>query len=305
LIPGPYFWRAFYTGDAQNQPSSSPCQSETLAVAGLRQSAPSCRQHKPSRHFKLTQTDLGAIAEAAPTTVSPGGSFNVQLPCDLPANIARQLQGASPQLVDFAHRRSQTVFGGLVHYLDLYDFEVTVPGVFAAHDQASVAGGPPKKKPPKLPFAFFKLKFFFAKFFKAIKPIKVVPKPTVTHPTCSGTVPSTFLIFPNHAPSPGSTSLLLSCTLHSPMTNGFTGAWAPSAVLLYDYGSFQNLSLVNGRLMHLNTFPVRAPRSLAFSVIGPLDIDITLPSGLPSSVYIPVVVTGGADVPSANVLNIP
>jgi hypothetical protein len=118
-------------------------------------------------------------------------------------------------------------------------------------------------------------------------------------------VPSTFLIFPNHAPSPGSTSLLLSCTLRSPMTNGFGGVWAPSKVLLYDYGSFQNLSLVNGRLMHLNTFTVRAPRSLAFSVIGPLDIDIRLPPGLPSSVYIPVVVTAGADVPSANVLNIP
>jgi hypothetical protein len=304
LVPGSYFWRAFYSGDSQNQPSSSPCQSEAEAVAGVAPKVSSCWKHKPPRRFLITQTDLGAIGFVAPTTVSPGQSINVSLPCDLPANIAAQLAGSSPKLVDFVQSNGKgTIFGGLVRYLNLRDFAVTIPAsAFPAHDQASAA-----RRPPKLPFKFFLLKFFFGKLFKALKPIKVNPTPVVTHPTCSGTVPSTFLIYPNHASSPGTTSLLLSCTLPSPAKNGFSsgGAWAPSQVLLYDYASFQNLTLVNGRLTHMNTFPVRAPRSLAFSVIGPLDIDVTLPSGLPSSVYIPVVVTGGADVPSSNVLNIP
>jgi hypothetical protein len=34
LAPGTYFWTVVYSGDSANQPSTSPCGSETLTIAG-------------------------------------------------------------------------------------------------------------------------------------------------------------------------------------------------------------------------------------------------------------------------------
>ena len=139
-----------------------------------------------------------------------------------------------------------------------------------------------------------------------------VPKPTGTtttgttssHPTCTPNPPSTFLIYPNHVAKGGSTSFLLACG-HAAATS-FQGSFAPVKVLLYDEASFRNLKYVNGSLQPISpSFPVRAPTVLAFRVVGPEDIDITLPASIQNGTYVPVIVDSKGEVASQNLLVVP
>ena len=297
LLPGEYnVGGAFFSTNQQNLPSSSACAATTLTYLPPKRLAPGCYAGTRASAAVATK-DLGAIAHITPSTAYFGESFNVRLPCSLSRRTATLMREAPDKTVTFVYHGVRHRFRGLIHYINLYDFEVRVPKIAAA--RAAQVGRP-------LPYALAIQ--YFARAFAALLrggPVRIGPRPAVAHPTCSGTVPSTFLIFPNHAPSPGATSLLLSCTLRNAAVNGFTGAWAPMRVQLYDYPSFQNLKLVGGRLVPQGTFPVRPPVNLPMGVIGPQDIDVTLPAGLARAVYVVVVRTARADVPSANVLNIP
>jgi len=139
-----------------------------------------------------------------------------------------------------------------------------------------------------------------------------VPKPagttttstTPTRPTCSSTPPSTFLISPNRVAKGGGTSFLLACG-HAAATS-FQGSFAPVKVLLYDEASFRNLKYVNGSLQPISpSFPVRAPLVLSFKVVGPEDIDITLPASIQNGTYVPVIVDSKGEVASQNLLVVP
>lgn len=124
------------------------------------------------------------------------------------------------------------------------------------------------------------------------------------HPTCSPTPPSSYLISPGHAAPGGTVSFLLGC--QAPVANGFTGAFAPLSVLIYDAASFANLRFVNGYLQPISgSFPVRPPLVPSYRVVGPHDIDVTLPASILHGSYIPVVVYAHGEVPSMNGLTVP
>jgi hypothetical protein len=316
LIPGIYWWEASYSGDSADLPSVSSCQSEELTV-GFHSSV-SCWGPSSPAVNKLRAYALNGLIQLAPPTLFAGGHFIIIVSCRVSRKLAMQL-ARDRWLLEFAQRSSGAVYDyqasvRLVSGGNPYAWEFGVSGGKpSCKIQAWVAGAPPWAGLPKIPPGFVLLRgaAFIAYYAKCVPlwhglPIGFAGRPAVNHPTCSGSAPATFLTFPNHASSPGRTSLLLWCGLRSPNTNGFTGAWAPRQVLLYDYASFQNLRIVNGTLQNLSGFPVRPPIAAGFSVIGPEDVDITVPAGLPSAVYIPVVVTtGGVDVPSSNVLNVP
>lgn len=129
------------------------------------------------------------------------------------------------------------------------------------------------------------------------------PAPT-SSPTCSGTAPSTFLIYPNHVAKGGKVSFLLSC--QKSVSLGFKGSFAPIKVLIYDEASYRNLRLVNGYLQAISaSLPVRAPLVPAFTVVGPNDLDVTLPASIQNGVYVVVIEDSKGEVPSQNLLNVP
>lgn len=124
------------------------------------------------------------------------------------------------------------------------------------------------------------------------------------HPTCTPTPPSSFLIFPNHVSPGGLTSFLLWCG--RPTSLGFRGAFAPLAVLMYDWASFRNQQFVKGYLQPVSpSFPVRPPIPLSYAVIGPNDIDVILPAGVLPGIYVPLIVWAKGMVPSQNLLAVP
>jgi hypothetical protein len=313
LTPGTYYWRAVYSGDSLNQPSSSPCGSETEVVAGEAPVAPGC-WGPSSPPMTIRRDALDGQLRIAPGSVFPGGSFNAVVSC----RATNVLKHASHLRVEFVERHDRSVaYSGIVSYPDkrnLADLEVTLP--LGAHKGSLTCGTQApatQARLPKIPPGAFQLSFaaYLAYYAKCVPlshgaPIQVIRKPAANHPTCSGTAPATFLTLPNHSSSPGKTSLLLWCQLRSATINGFTGYWAPARVVLYDYASFQNLTLVNGTLVNRSAFPVRPPIQVAFTVVGPQDIDITVPAALPSAVYVPVLITnGGVTIPSSNLLNVP
>jgi hypothetical protein len=298
FIPGTFYLGAnFLSTSPLNLSSSAPCTGSTLTYLAPKELKPGCVAASTPARAAVATKDLGPIAHITPSTAYFGGSFNVRLPCSLPRRTAERMRAAPEKIVTFSNGGHSHRFGGLIHYINLYDFEVKVPRLAAA--RAAQVGR-------LVPYALF-VRYVARNFAALLRggPVRIGPRPAVGHPTCSGTVPSTFLIFPNHASSPGATSLLLSCALRNAAVNGFTGAWAPTQVQLYDYPSFQNLILVGGRLRPRGTFPVRPPVNLPTGFIGPQDIDVTLPAGLARAVYVVVVRTARADVPSANVLNVP
>ena len=104
-----------------------------------------------------------------------------------------------------------------------------------------------------------------------------------------------------HGGSQRVTSFLLSC--QKPVALGFQGAFAPLKVLIYDQASFRNLKYVNGYLQPISpSFPVRPPILGSFKVVGPNDIDVTLPASMQAGSYVPVVVDSKGQVASMNVL---
>ena len=130
------------------------------------------------------------------------------------------------------------------------------------------------------------------------------PSPTPSHPTCASTAPSSFLISPNHVAGGGVVSFLLSC--QKAVSLGFKGAFAPLKVEIYDEASFRNLRYVNGYLQPISSsFPVRPPHVVAFKVVGPNDVDVTLPTSMQTGVYVVVIVYAKGDVASMNLLNVP
>jgi hypothetical protein len=130
-------------------------------------------------------------------------------------------------------------------------------------------------------------------------PPSPTPAPSPTHPTCASSPPSSYLISPSRV-APGATiSFLLSCA--KAVSLGFQGAFAPLKVRIYDEASYRNLKFVNGYLQPISpSFPVRPPIIPSYKVVGPNDIDVTLPAGMPAGSYIPVVVYNKGEVPSQN-----
>jgi hypothetical protein len=125
--------------------------------------------------------------------------------------------------------------------------------------------------------------------------------PSPSHPTCASTPPSTYLITPSHVAAGSVTSFLLSC--QKPVSLGFQGAFAPLKVLIYDQASFRNLKYVNGSLRPISpSFPVRPPIIASFKVVGPNDIDVTLPPSMQAGSYVPVIVDSKGQVASMNLL---
>jgi len=145
--------------------------------------------------------------------------------------------------------------------------------------------------------------------FVASAPALPKPKPgakgtgtspsTTSHPTCATPAPSTYLISPDHV-APGATpSFLLGCGKATSL--GFQGAFAPTKVLIYDLQSYTNLKYVNGFLQPISpSFPVRPPVTATFKVVGPNDIDVTVPASLAPGQYTPVVVYAKGDVAPQN-----
>jgi hypothetical protein len=134
-----------------------------------------------------------------------------------------------------------------------------------------------------------------------VKGKPVPPSPSPTHPTCASTPPSTYLITPSHVAPGGVTSFLLSCQKAASL--GFLGAFAPLKVLIYDEASFRNLKYVNGYLQPISpSFPVRPPVVAPYKVVGPNDIDATLPASMQPGSYIAVIVDSRGDVASMNIL---
>jgi hypothetical protein len=122
-----------------------------------------------------------------------------------------------------------------------------------------------------------------------------------THPTCASTPPSTYLISPSRVSAGATTSFLLSC--QKSLSLGFRGSFAPLKVLIYDEASFRNLKYVNGSLQPISpSFPVRPPIAVSFNVVGPNDIDVTLPASMRAGSYIPVIVYSKGEVASTNAL---
>jgi hypothetical protein len=112
------------------------------------------------------------------------------------------------------------------------------------------------------------------------------------------------VIAPAHAAPGGTIGLLLSC--QKPVSLGFKGAFAPVKVLIYDEASFRNLHYVNGRLQPISSsFPVRPPATPPFRVVGPDDVDVTVPASLQNGVYVVVIDDGTGEVASENLLNVP
>ena len=98
--------------------------------------------------------------------------------------------------------------------------------------------------------------------------------------------------------------LLLSC--QKPVAQGFTGAFAPVKVLIYDEASFRNLRYVNGSLQPISaSLPVRPPIAPTFTVGGARALDVTLPASMKSGVYVVVIVDAKGEVASQNLLNVP
>ena len=130
------------------------------------------------------------------------------------------------------------------------------------------------------------------------------PAPAATQPTCSGTPPSTFLIYPNHVARSGKVSFLLSC--QKQVSLGFKGSFKPLGVLIYDEASFRNLRFVNGYLQPISaSLPVRSPAAPSFKIVGPDDVDVTLPGSMQNGVYVVVIEDANGEVASENLLNIP
>ncbi len=130
------------------------------------------------------------------------------------------------------------------------------------------------------------------------------PTPAATHPTCAANPPSSFLVSPAHGARSGTESFLLSC--QKPVSLGFKGSFAPLKLLIYDEASYRNLKFVNGYLRPISTsFPVRPPLVLAFTIVGPNDIDVTLPASMQNGTYIVVIEYAKGEVPSANALIVP
>ena len=144
--------------------------------------------------------------------------------------------------------------------------------------------------------------------FVASAPPVPAPAPALatsaTHPICSGTPPSTFLIYPNHDAAGATLSLLLSC--QKPVSQGFKGAFAPVKVLIYDEASYRNLKFVGGYLQPISaSLPVRAPLTVSFTVAGANDVDVKLPASIQNGVYVIVIEYAKGEVPSANALIVP
>jgi hypothetical protein len=130
------------------------------------------------------------------------------------------------------------------------------------------------------------------------------PTPSGSHPTCASTPPSTFLIYPSRVARGGTVSLLLWC--QKAVSLGFKGAFAPLKVRIYDEASFRNLRYVNGSLQPISpSFPVRPPAVPPFTVVGPNDVDVTVPASMQTGVYVVVIVDAKGEVASQNLLNVP
>ena len=130
------------------------------------------------------------------------------------------------------------------------------------------------------------------------------PTPAATHPTCAANPPSSFLVSPNHVARSGTVSFLLSC--QKAVSLGFRGSFAPLKVLIYDEASYRNLKFVNGYLQPISaSFPVRPPVVTPFTVVGPNDVDVTLPASMQNGTYIVVIEYAKGEVPSANALIVP
>jgi hypothetical protein len=123
-------------------------------------------------------------------------------------------------------------------------------------------------------------------------------------PLCSGTPPSTFLIYPNHAAVGTTISLLLSC--QKPVAQAFLGAFAPVKVLIYDEASFHNLKYVSGYLQPISaSLPVRAPIAPTYKVAGNEALRVNLPASIRTGVYVVVIEDAKGEVASQNLLNVP
>jgi hypothetical protein len=299
LIPGITSIGGVYSGDKRNQPATTPCGTNTATVAGPQPSA----SKEPCAPPKTPTSSKGRIlVDVYPRTVAQGQWLHVTFPCSLGHKALKRIESAPPPRASLVHNGAHVTIGPW-RLLNKYNGELWVSPWSAGARAVAAAAIVPVAN---YRFLLNYVAHLFALQFAGRNPVRVVAPPKVNHPTCSGTPPATFLVFPNHSPSPGATSLLLSCTLKSPVKNGFSGgAWTPQAVELYDYASFQNMQVINGRLVHKNTFPVRPPKFLGFKVIGPQDIDVTIPGGLPPAVYIPVVDAGNIQIPASNVLNLP
>ena len=122
---------------------------------------------------------------------------------------------------------------------------------------------------------------------------------TPSHPTCASSPPSTYLISPAKVAPGATTSFLLACG--KSVSLGFQGAFAPQKVLIYDEASFRNLKYVNGYLQPISaSFPVRPPINAPYRIVGPNDIDVTLPASMAAGTYIPVIVYANGEVASQN-----
>jgi hypothetical protein len=130
------------------------------------------------------------------------------------------------------------------------------------------------------------------------------PAPAATHATCAASAPSSFLVSPSHVAKGATVSFLLSC--QKAVSLGFKGSFAPLKVLIYDEGSYRNLKFVNGYLRPISaSLPVRPPVVVGFTVVGPNDVDVTLPASMPNGTYIVVIEYAKGEVPSANSLVVP
>jgi hypothetical protein len=129
------------------------------------------------------------------------------------------------------------------------------------------------------------------------------PTSTPTHPTCASSPPSTFEINPSSAAPGAVVSFLLSCQKSAAL--GFRGAFAPVTVEIYDEASFRNLRYVNGRLQPISaSFPVRAPATPSFRVVGDQDVDVTLPASMQAGKYVVVIVDSVGDVATGSLLTV-
>jgi hypothetical protein len=95
LAPGTYYWTAGYSGDTYNQPSVSPCGSETLTIARP------LLVYQGTVSVSLNLATLGISCTTVPCTVA----VTITRPRFLQADVARDKGNSPPPVATLATGR--------------------------------------------------------------------------------------------------------------------------------------------------------------------------------------------------------